>query len=429
MSESAGTPRRQRKTPRAVWVTAIILLGLVAAGGWMVYERNRTPDPSAASPGGPRGGAKGARPGGGAGRAGWQGRGGAGAGQPVSAGVVKRMDMRQWVTALGTLTALNTAIVRPKVDGELVEVLFKEGQTVKAGDVLARIDAASFRQQLVQAQGQLAKDAALLANARLDLGRYQDLLDKGAIARQQVETQKSLVTQLQGTVEADKAQIELAQLQLGYTQVRAPIDGVLGLRQVDLGSLVRSADPNGLVSITQVNPMTVVFAVPDAQVTDLRRRMNARQSVVVQAWSRDDKAMLAQGRVSSTDNAIDTSTGTLKVKAELPNPKGELFPNQFVNVRLLLNDLKDTLAVPVPAVQRGAIGTFVYVVDAEGKVRTEKIDPGPVEGDWQAVEGNLKAGDQVVTDGADRLRTGSPVDVVNGDKPRRGPARKSATPD
>jgi multidrug efflux system membrane fusion protein len=420
MSAPADLPRR-RSTPRSVWVAGLLLVSLVAAGAWLVYERSR-PSEVAAGPG------VSARGPGGAGRAGSAGgrpgRPGRGSGQPVSAGVVKRMDMHQWVTALGTLTARNTAIVRPKVDGELVAVLFKEGQRVQAGEVLARVDAASYKQQLVQVQSQLAKNSAQLANARLDLSRYQDLLDKGAIARQQVETQKSLVAQLQGTVEADKAQIELAQLQLGYTQVRAPISGVLGLRQVDLGSLVRSSDPNGLVSITQVNPMTVVFAVPDAQVGDLRRRMNAKQAVVVQAWSRDDKLMLAQGRVSSTDNAIDTSTGTLKVKAELPNPKGELFPNQFVNVRLLLNELKDTLAVPVPAVQRGAMGTFVYVVGGDGKVRTEKVDLKLVEGDWQAVDGKLQVDEQVVTDGADRLRTGSAVEVVNQDSAKRPAARK-----
>lgn len=335
----------------------------------------------------------------------------------MSAGEVKRMDVRQWVKALGTLTALNTAIVRAKVDGELVALLFKEGQMVQAGDLLARIDSRSLDAQVVQAQGQLAKDAAQLANAQLDLKRYEDLLAKGAIARQQVETQAALVRQLQGTVESDQAQLKLAQLQRSFSEVRAPISGRLGLKQVDLGSLVRSSDPSGLVSITQTHPMAAVFAIPEIHVADVQRQLRARQPVRVEAWSRDDTTLLAAGVVDSTDNAIDTATGTLRIKASLPNPKGELFPNQFANIRLLLNDLKDTLAVPTAAIQRGAVGTFVYVVGEGGKVRIEKVALLAVEGDWQAVTGQLKPGEQVVTDGGDRLRNGSVVSVVGRKKP------------
>jgi multidrug efflux system membrane fusion protein len=335
----------------------------------------------------------------------------------VSAGEVKRMDVRQWVKALGTLTAMNTAIVRAKVDGELVALLFKEGQMVQAGEVLARIDSRSLDAQVVQAQGQLAKDSAQLANAQLDLKRYEDLLAKGAIARQQVETQAALVRQLQGTVESDQAQLKLAQLQRSFSDVRAPISGRLGLKQVDLGSLVRSSDPNGLVSITQTHPMAAVFAVPEIHVADVQRQLRAKQAVRVEAWSRDDATRLATGVVDSTDNAIDTATGTLRIKASLPNPKGELFPNQFANIRLLLNDLKDTLAVPTAAIQRGATGTFVYVVGEGGKVRIEKVGLLAAEGDWQAVTGSLNPGDQVVTDGADRLRNGSVVSVVGRKKP------------
>lgn len=327
------------------------------------------------------------------------------------------MDVRQWVKALGTLTALNTAIVRAKVDGELVAVLFKEGQMVQAGEVLARIDPRSLDAQVLQAQGQLAKDSAQLANAQLDLKRYEDLLAKGAIARQQVETQSALVRQLQGTVDSDQAQLKLAQLQRSFSDVRAPISGRLGLKQADLGSLVRGSDPNGLVSITQTHPMAAVFAIPEIHVADLQRQLRARQPIRVEAWSRDDNSLLAAGVVDSTDNAIDTSTGTLRIKASLPNPKGELFPNQFANIRLLINDLKDTLAVPTAAVQRGAIGTFVYVVGEGGKVKTEKVALLAVEGDWQAVKGNLQPGDRVVTDGADRLRNGSVVNVVGRNKP------------
>lgn len=434
MSDMNPLSERKRTTPRAVWVTAVVLLGVAMGGGWLVYQRLHPAEASSgpaatAPPTGGQGGGQGAQGGqgggpaaakpGGSGRPGGSGGGPAGEAraQPVSAGEVKRMDVRQWVKALGTLTALNTAMVRPKVDGELVAVLFKEGQLVQAGEVLARIDPRSLDAQVLQAQGQLAKDSALLANAQLDLKRYEDLLAKGAIARQQVETQSALVRQLQGTVESGQAQLKLAQLQRSFSDVRAPISGRLGLKQADLGSLVRSSDPNGLVSITQTHPMAAVFAIPEVHVADLQRQLRARQPVRVEAWSRDDATLLATGVVDSTDNAIDTSTGTLRIKASLPNPKGELFPNQFASIRLLINDLKDSLAVPTNAIQRGAIGTFVYVVGEGGKVKTEKVTLLAVEGDWQAVKANLQPGDRVVTDGADRLRNGSVVNVVGRNKP------------
>lgn len=415
MSEMTSSPARKRKTPRSVWVTGAVLLAVAVGGGWLIAQRLAPPKeaPRAAaaptgqaSPAGPAGGRPGGAPAGAT-------RPNAPRGQPVSAGLVQRRDVREWVRALGTLTAFNTAVVRPKVDGELVAVLFKEGQMVKAGDVLARVDARSFEAQVLQAQGQLAKDSAQLANAQLDLKRYEDLLAKGAIARQQVETQAALVRQLQGTVEAGRAQLGLAQLQRSYTEVRAPIAGRLGLKQADLGALVRSSDPNGLVSITQTHPMAAVFAVPEVQVSELLRKLRAQQPVTVQAWSRDDQEMLATGVVDSTDNAIDTATGTLKVKAALPNRDGRLFPNQFANIRLLLNDLKQSLAVPTAAIQRGAIGTFVYVVGDDQKVTPVKVELLAVEDDWQAVKGALEPGQRVVTDGADRLRKGTLVSVID----------------
>ena len=336
---------------------------------------------------------------------------------PVSVGEVRLMDIRYTVQAAGTLVALNTAVVRAKVDGELKALRFTEGQLVQAGQVLAEIDARPFEAQLNQAQGQFVRDAALMKNAELDLQRYQDLLSKDAIARQQVETQAALVRQLQGTVQADQAQIDLAKLQLSYTRVTAPISGRLGLKQVELGSLVRSSDPNGLVNITQTQPMAVVFSVPEMHVPLIMRKLKAGQALPVEAWDRDQKIRLAQGRVSTTDNAIDVATSTLRLKATLDNRDGSLFPNQFAHIRLQLDTLKNVVAVPAQAVQRGAAGTFVYVVQADNTVQVQTVQLEAVEGDWQAVKADLKAGQQVVTDGADRLRSGSVVEVVKAPKP------------
>jgi len=356
------------------------------------------------------------------GRGGKDGKGSKGGGEgsrntPVSVGEVRNRDVRFTVQAAGTLMALNTAVVRAKVDGELKALRFTEGQYVQAGQLLAEIDSRPFDAQLNQAQGQWARDTALLKNAELDLQRYQDLLSKDAIARQQVETQAALVRQLLGTVQADQAQIDLAKLQLSYTRVTAPISGRLGLKQVELGSLVRSSDPNGVVSITQTQPMAVVFSVPEMHVPLIMRQLKLGKALGVEAWDRDQKIRLAQGRVSTTDNAIDVATGTLRLKATLDNRDGSLFPNQFANIRLQLDTLKNALVVPVQAVQRGAAGTFVYVVQADNTVQVQTVQLEAVEGDWQAVIADLKPGQQVVTDGADRLRSGSGVEVVKASKP------------
>ena len=356
------------------------------------------------------------------GKSGRGGKGSKGGGEgsrntPVSVGEVRNKDVRFTVQAAGTLMAINTAVVRAKVDGELKALRFTEGQYVQAGQLLAEIDSRPFDAQLNQAQGQWARDTALLKNAELDLQRYQDLLSKDAIARQQVETQAALVRQLLGTVQADQAQIDLAKLQLSYTRVTAPISGRLGLKQVELGSLVRASDPNGVVSITQTQPMAVVFSVPEIHVPLIMRQLKLGKALSVEAWDRDQKIRLAQGRVSTTDNAIDVATGTLRLKATLDNRDGSLFPNQFANIRLQLDTLKNALVVPVQAVQRGAAGTFVYVVQADNTVQVQAVQLEAVEGDWQAVIADLKPGQQVITDGADRLRSGSAVEVVKAAKP------------
>ena len=337
---------------------------------------------------------------------------------PVSTAPVKRMDMQITVQALGTMTAMNTAVVRSQVDGVLKTLRFTEGQLVQAGQLLAEIDARAFESQLNQALGQLARDNAQLLNAQLDLQRYQDLLKKDAIARQQVETQAALVSQLQGTVQADQAQVDAARLQLSYTRVTAPISGRLGLKQAELGSLVRAGDANGLVTITQTQPMAVVFAVPEMHVPLIMRKLKSGQALTVQAWDREHKQKLAVGRVSTTDNAIDLATGTLKLKAVLDNRDGQLFPNQFAQIELQLDTLKNTLVVPTASVQRGSQGNFVLVVQDEGTVKSVAVQLSAVQDDRQAIQSDeLKEGDSVVTDGADRLRSGSKVEVVKAAKP------------
>ncbi len=341
---------------------------------------------------------------------------------PVSVGQARTQDLRVVLPAIGTMAALNTAVVRTRVDGILQTLHFKEGQAVKAGALLAEIDPRPFEVALAQAQGQLARDQAQLRNARTDLARYQDLLAKDSIAQQQVDTQAALVQQLQGQVQADQAAVDAAKLQLTFTKVQAPISGQLGLKQADLGSLVRSTDANGLVSITQTQPIALVFAVPDLHLAAIQDALRAKRPLVVEAWDREQKTKLGEGRVTSTDNAIDSATATLKLKAEFANADGRLFPNQFVQVRLQLNTLRDQLTVPATAVQRGARGSFVYKVQDDGSVSLRPVRVGASEGDWVAVQGELAAGDTLVTDGADRLRDGAKVEVIAPRSPGNGAA-------
>ena len=343
--------------------------------------------------------------------------------QPVSVATVQQRDIRVTVNAIGTIAANNTAVVRARVDGELKAIFFKEGQSVQAGQPLAQIDPRPFQIALTQAQGTLARDQALLRNAQLDLQRYRDLLAKDAAPKQQADTQEALVQQLQGTVLSDQANVDNAQLQLSYTRVLAPISGLTGLKQADLGNIVHAADANGLVSITQTQPVNLVFSVPDVNLPRIRQQLNANTAMRVEARDRDQKTLLAEGRVSSTDNAIDTTTGTIRVKAQFANKDNSLFPNQFVNVRLQLNTITGGLAVPSAAVQRGAPGTFVYVAADNGVVAMRLVKAGAADGDWVAIESDLKAGDKVVTDGADRLRDGATVEVIAPSKDNAGAAK------
>ena len=316
------------------------------------------------------------------------------------------------LSALGTVNARNTATVRVQVTGRLLDILFREGQMVRAGQVLAHIDPRSFQTQVDSAAATLAKDQAQLDSAKLDLKRYQTLLAQNSIASQQVDTQAALVNQLIATVDSDRATLAQAKLQLSYTQVTAPISGRVGLRQVDLGNLVQTTDTNGLVVITEVHPISVVFPLPQQQIQAVLARQKTGDSVKVEAWDADNRKRLAVGKLVSVDNQIDTTTGTIKLKAEFKNEDDLLFPNQFVNVRLTVSTLEHVVLVPMPAVQPGAKGNFVFVVDADNKAHMRPVQTGPNDGAQVAILHGLESGERVVTDGVDRVRDGMPVQVM-----------------
>jgi multidrug efflux system membrane fusion protein len=348
--------------------------------------------------------------------------------QPVSIELVRRQDIRATVYAIGNITASNTAVVRAQVSGVLQSLNFKEGEQVKAGQLLAQVDPRAFQASVNQAEGSLARDKAQLDNANIDLTRYRDLLAKDAVPKQQLDTQAALVRQLEGTVKVDQAAVESARLQLSYARVTAPIAGRVGLKQADLGNVVQPGDANGLVSLTQTRPIAMVFAVPATHLPQITTGLKTNQPLQVQALDRSGKKALAVGRVASIDNAIDPSTDTIKVKALFANADDTLFPNQSVSVSLQLGTLSQVLAVPQAAVLRGAQGFYVYVVNPGNSVNTKVVKPGTVDDGWIAVEGDLNAGDKVVIDGTDRLREGAKVEVIaatakNGGGTSKGPQR------
>ena len=414
---------------RQVVLALVALLTAAGAGGWWWSQRaanapmatsDAASGPAGAASGSAgtasgAGGAGGGTGAGGAGGASARRFGGANRVQPVSVAVARRQDVKVVLSAIGNISALNTATVRARVDGELKAIRFKEGQLVKAGALLAEIDPRTYQIALAQVQGQMAKDQSLLKNAQLDLARYKDLLAKDSIARQQVDTQEALVGQLTAAVQTGQAQVDNAKLQLSYTKITAPITGRLGLKLADLGNIVRAGDAAGIVTITQTQPISVVFAVPEANLAQITRKLKGTDPLTVEAWDREQRNVLATGKVSTTDNAIDAVTGTIKVKAEFANADGTLFPNQFVNIKLQVNTLENALAVPSTAVQRAPRGAFVYVVKPDNSVTIRGIRVGTTEGDWVSVvsaPGDLAEGDRVVTDGADRLREGAKVEVI-----------------
>jgi membrane fusion protein, multidrug efflux system len=329
---------------------------------------------------------------------------------PVAVAGVTRTDVSVRLGALGSVVAFNTVTVRPRVDGQLMRVLFREGQFVKRGDLLAEIDPRPFEVQLEQAQGQLARDQAQLANARVDLARFEKLLSQDSIASQNVDAQRSTVAQLEAALKVDQAAIDSARLKLTYSRVTAPISRRVGLRLVDAGNVVNASATTGLVVITQVEPIAVVFTLPEDALRTVLPRIRAGAKLPVDAFDRSGATRLSTGSVVTLDNEIDQATGTVRVKAVFDNSDHALFPAQFVNVQLLADTQRDRLVVPALAVQQGPQGAFVYLV-RDGKAVVRPVTVGIVEAERASIAGGLDAGDEVITDGVDRLRDGSAVEV------------------
>lgn len=330
---------------------------------------------------------------------------------PVATTRVLRQDVEIAATGMGNVLPIASVTVRTRVDGQLDSVAFQEGQEVKAGQLLARLDARSFSAQLQQAQAQQARDSAQLANARLDLQRYTELIHEDAATRQQLDTQRALVRQLTAAVQSDAAQVRLAQVQLDYTTIRAPIAGRIGARLVDPGNIVHAADPGGLLVINQIDPIAVQFTLPEGIFPALQRALHEgrREGLAVQALERGPRTLLATGRLTLLNNQIDTATGTILLKAHFPNPGRRLWPGQAVQARLVLGTQQGALTVPSAAVQRGPRGLYVYAVDAEGKARVQDITAGSNEQGRTVVTEGLAEGERVVVDGQYRLTPGALV--------------------
>ncbi|HBK04976.1 MAG TPA: multidrug transporter subunit MdtA [Acetobacteraceae bacterium] len=409
-------PPTSRATPAAprsrtgYWVLTLLIVAGLGGGGWHLWAQHQAAQaPKAAT----------------------SGRGGSAAPQPVGFATVDKGDIRIVLNELGTVTSLDTVTVQTQIAGQLQEIGYKEGQVVKKGDFLAQIDPRPYIAALEQAQGTLAKDQGLLAQAQTDLKRYQTLGRQDSIAQQQLDDQRFLVQQYTGTVQTDQGAVDMAKLNLAYCRIVSPIDGQVGLRLVDLGNYVttNSTTTTGLVVIAQIQPISVLFAVPEDSLPDIIQRLRAGASLEVEAYDRSNTKLLATGALSAMDSQISTTTGTLNLRAIFANPDEMLYPNQFVNARLLVNTMKDTVRVPVPAVQRGEPGTFVYLINPDNTVSVRVVKAGPIDGGFQAVLSGLNPGDRVVTDGTDRLKEGAAVTLPAArGKPADGAAAKQASP-
>ncbi len=389
LSEKQAGANRPRGGLRRRWWAVVLLLALVGAGtvAYLVKGGNTR--------------APGAKP---------------EAGPPVRAVSVaavaaKQGEMPIYLNGLGSVIPLNTVTVKSRVDGQLMEVLFQEGQTVSKGQLLARIDPRPFEVQLTQAEGQMARDQALLKNAVLDLERYRGLWQQDSIPKQQLDTQEALVRQYEGTVRADQGPIDNAKLQLVYCRITAPLSGRVGLRLVDPGNIIHAADPNGLVVTTQLQPISVIFSLPEDNIPQILAQLKAGRRPPVLALDRDQSKKLALGHLLTIDNQIDANTGTVRLKALFENKDNQLFPNQFVNARLLAEVRKDVILIPAAAIQQGPRGAFVYLVNADRTVSVRPVSVGEIQGAEASLQSGLTSGDRVVVDGAERLREGARVEL------------------
>lgn len=387
----------------------LVVLAAIAAGGLYWWHSHGEPQKTAERPHASGGGRKAA----------------GGPLAPVQAAAAARQSVPQYLTGLGTVAAANTVTLRSRVDGDLMALHFTEGQEVKAGQLLAEIDPRPFQVALTQAQGQLARDQATLANARRDLARLEKLVKTNLVSQQELDTQRALVSETLGTIKADEGSVASAQLNLTYSRITSPISGRVGLRQVDIGNYISSGDTNGIVVITQTHPVELVFSLPENQIETLLNAQKAGQPVPVEAWDRRNKTLLATGSLLSMDNQIDVTTGTIKVKAQFTNQDDRLFPNQFVNARLQVNTLHDAIVIPVAALQMGNEGHFVWVVNSDGKVSKKTITVSVQDSEKAIVDAGLDEGEKVVTDGIDRLTEGATVEVV---APQATPLPGTGTP-
>jgi multidrug efflux system membrane fusion protein len=389
-SPDSGVVQPQSEKRRPIWPWLLIVAAVLVAG--VVW---RAPWKTA---GGPQGGFPGGPPG--------QGM------QTVAVGEVTKGDVPVVLTSLGTVTSLATVTVKSQISGYLKEIHFREGDEVKKGDLLVQIDDRPYQAALEQYQGQLERDQALLDNARLDLIRYQRLIQQDSTSKQTADTAAATVRQYEGTVRMDQGQVDSEKLNIDYCRIVSPVDGVVGLRQVDVGNYVTASDTNGVVVVVETHPISVVFTLPEDNLRQVLTRIRAGAQLSASVYDRTNTDKLADGKLDTIDNQVDTSTGTVKLRALFDNSDKGLFPNQFVNVSLLVDTLEGAVTAPSNAIQNGAPGTFVYLLNANGTVALRKIKIGPTAGGRVAVLSGLSVGDKVVVDGADRLVDGAKVSVV-----------------